>query len=88
MRRTRPNPIPVTDAAILVGVGVIVGGLAYWLYTRNAASSDQTASGTISTGPDIAGNMTYATPPSAATGGVGVFTNTTPGPLGPAASYS
>lgn len=86
--RTRKNPIPVTDAAILVGVGVVVGGLAYWLYTRNSSSSDQSASGAIPTGTDVAGYATTATPPSAATGGVGVFSNVTPGALGPTAVSS
>jgi hypothetical protein len=90
MRHSRRNPVtvPLREAAILVVTGSIIGGVAYWLWSRSVAASASTGSGAIPTGSDAAGNATYAIPPSAATGGVGVFVNQTPGALGPTATSS
>lgn len=91
MRRSRRNPItvPLREAAILVAAGTVIGGVAYWLFSRSAAAAAANAgSGAIPTGTDVAGAATYAIPPSAATGGVGVFVNQTPGALGPTATSS
>jgi hypothetical protein len=84
--RTRKNPVtvPVTDALILVAVGTVVGVVGYFLYNRSQAAAADVLPGAIPTGTDVAGSATYAIPPSAATGGVGIFVNQTPGALGPA----
>jgi hypothetical protein len=91
-RRSRRNPIagPVTtytDGLILIGIGAIVGGLAYFLYSKSqAAAAEANAPPTqIQTGVDSSGNPTfsYVTP-----GGIGVFSNQTPGALGPSATYN
>jgi hypothetical protein len=81
MRKKNPTSISLVDSAILVGIGVVVGGVAYWLYNKSQASSSSVPVLT-QTGTDYAGNPTYQgmTP-----GGVGVFQNTTPWALGPAA---
>ena len=42
-RRKNPTAVPVYDAVVLVGIGVLVGGIAYFFYTKsqdNAASAD------------------------------------------------
>jgi hypothetical protein len=86
-RRKNPGPanVPLTDALLLIGIGTIVGGLAYFFYTKNQESSDTGTSAALPTGTDSSGNPTSATAPSGATGGVGVFSNTQPGGLGPTA---
>jgi hypothetical protein len=75
-----PTSVSLMDSAILVGIGVVVGGVAYWLYSKSQASSS--APQLTQTGTDYAGNPTYQ---SMTPDGVGVFQNTTPGPIGPAA---
>jgi hypothetical protein len=45
MRRRRKNPttVPVYDAVVLIGIGVVVGGVAYFLYTKSQANALATA---------------------------------------------
>ena len=81
IQRNPANLITYGDGLILIGIGVIVGGLGYWLVSK--AQSDSSGPTPIATGPDVSGAQTYATPPNAE--GVAVFSNQTPGPLGPAA---
>lgn len=82
------NPIigttSYTNAALLIGIGAVVGGIAYWLYTKSQAAAAD-AQAPISTGLDASGNPTSMTPPNAQ--GIGVFSNQT-SPLGPAATYN
>lgn len=82
------NPAPgatsYTNAALLIGIGAVVGGIAYWLWSKSQASAAD-AQAPIPTGLDANGNPTSATPPNAQ--GIGVFTNQT-SPLGPAATYN
>jgi hypothetical protein len=89
-RRSRRNPAAVTtytDGLIMVGIGVVVGGLAYFLYSKSqAASAAANALPTqVQTGVDSSGNPTYE---YIAPNGIGVFVNQTPGPLGPTATYN
>jgi len=88
MRRRNPAaPVTTyTDGLILIGIGAIVGSVAYWLWSKSqaaaAAAAEAAATPTqIQMGTDAAGNPVYSyiTP-----GGIGVFHETTPGALGPA----
>lgn len=83
VRRRNPAGIELVDGAILIGAGAVLGVLAYWAYTKYAASSDSgsAASAPQYTGTDSSGNPTYA---SVSPSGVATFQNTTPGALGPA----
>jgi hypothetical protein len=67
-RRYKKNPVVVTyvDGLILIGIGAVVGGLGYWLYTKN--QDDDTPSGAVPIGSDTAGNVISVTP--TATGGI------------------
>lgn len=78
--RSRKNPavIPYADAAILLSIGIALGALGIWVYSKSQESQD-TGSQPLSTGPDSSGNLTTATPPNAQ--GVAVFSNQTPPPL-------
>jgi hypothetical protein len=84
-RNSRENPATTSyvNAALLVGIGAIVGGVAYWLYSKSQSEAAD-AQAPIPTGLDSSGNPTSMTPPNAQ--GIGVFTNQTPGPVGPAAN--
>jgi len=44
MKRTKKNPagVPLTDAAILIASGVLVGGLAWFFYTKWQDSQSST----------------------------------------------
>jgi hypothetical protein len=85
--RGRENPTGATsytNAALLIGIGAVVGGIAYWLWSKSQAAAAD-AQAPVSTGLDASGNPTSMTPPNAQ--GIGVFTNQT-SPLGPAATYN
>lgn len=89
-RRSRRNQAPVTtytDGLIMVGIGVILGGLGYFLYTKSqaAAAAANALPEQVQTGVDSSGNPTYS---YVAPSGIGVFVNQTPGPLGPSATYN
>jgi hypothetical protein len=44
-RRKNPMAVPVYDAAILIGIGVVVGGVAYFLYSKSQSNSLVTDTG-------------------------------------------
>jgi len=84
----RRNPLhvaadPTTVIVVMGGALLVAGGFAYWLYTLTHDSTSAPPPAPTVTGTDAAGNPTSAT---ITPGGIGVFTNTQPGPLGPGES--
>lgn len=42
-RRKNPTTVPVYDAVVLIGIGVVVGGVAYFLYSKSQANAQALA---------------------------------------------
>jgi hypothetical protein len=82
--RENPEADVGTIVTVLAGAFVLAGGLAYFFYSLSHAgtSSEQESAAPVQTGTDVYGNPTYA----AQQGGTGVFSETSPGAIGPAAS--
>ncbi len=76
-----------TVAAVLGGAFVVAGGIAYLFYslTHIGSGSDEGAPVPTQVGTDASGNPVYA---SMTPGGIGVFNETTPGPLPSAGTTS
>jgi len=70
-----------TVAAVLGGAFVVAGGIAYLFYSLTHIGDDESQDNVTSptqVGTDAAGNPVYA---SMTPGGIGVFNETSPGPL-------
>ena len=81
--RRNPNgsPVTLTDDMILLGTGVMLGIIGFWIWSKSQenASSSIAQTQPIPTGVDSSGNPTYAQ--EVGPGGVAVFQNQQPSPL-------
>jgi hypothetical protein len=87
--RRKNQVVTLTDDMILIGTGVVIGIIGFWIWSKSQESGSSAPAQTqpIPTGVDSSGNPTYAQ--EVGPGGVAVFQNQQPSPLpatGPASS--